>query len=178
MKKIIALLMITSCIVFFAEAKKTNDDSVNEDKVSETVDKAGEGIKKGVDAAGKGIKELFGKAKEKADEEDTKETKEKIKETGKKVGDKVKSGAEKTKEVIETHEVKNLTGTLKVKGFGKKVFSFKADDGKTYTLKTISGSEDSNLKLSAYNKKKVKITGILNTETNEITLTTYKLAGE
>ena len=47
-----------------------------------------------------------------------------------------------------------------------------------HTLKTISGSEDSNLKLSAYNKKKVKITGILNTETNEITLTTYKLAGE
>ena len=169
MKKIIATFLVAASIAVCAEAKKSesknSDSTISEQEISEALNKAGEEIKKGADKAGEGIKSFFGKAKEKASE------------IGQKVGDKVKAGAEKTKEAINSHSTKILTGVLNVKGKGKKaVMNFKAEDGNTYTLKTISGSEDSMLKLSAYNKKKIKISGILNTDTNEITLTTYSLA--
>lgn len=176
MKKIIASLLIVASMAVYAESKKSESSNTDQE-ISEALNKAGEGIKKGADKAGEGIKNFFGKAKEKATEENKEKAKGKASEIGQKVGDKVKSGAEKTKEAVNTHTTKILTGTLKVKGSGKKAtMTFKAEDGNTYTLKTISGSEDSMLKLSAYNKKKIKISGILNTETNEITLTTYSLA--
>lgn len=181
MKKIIATFLVAASIAVCAEAKKSesknSDSTISEQEISEALNKAGEGIKKGADKAGEGIKSFFGKAKEKATEENKEKAKEKASEIGQKVGDKVKAGAEKTKEAINSHSTKILTGVLNVKGKGKKaVMNFKAEDGNTYTLKTISGSEDSKLKLSAYNKKKIKISGILNTDTNEITLTTYSLA--
>ena len=176
MKKIIASMLIVASMAVYAESKKS-DPKINDQEISEAIDKAGKGIKKGADKASEGIKSFFGKAKEKLDGEAKEKTKETADKVGKKVEEKVKAGAEKTKEAVNTHETKFLTGTLKVKGSGKKATAtLKAEDGNTYTLKTITGSEDSMTKLSGYNKKKIKISGILNTETNEITLTTYSLA--
>lgn len=40
----------------------------------------------------------------------------------------------------------------------------------------MSSTEDSMIKFAGYNGKRIKVSGVLNTETNEMTLTTYKLA--
>ncbi|MDO4507534.1 MAG: hypothetical protein Q4B64_11365 [Spirochaetales bacterium] len=165
MKKIIAALLIATSVAFFASAEESNTDD------------AVQALNDAITTVGNEAKNLLEKAKGKITEENKDKAKTKANEIGQKVGEKVKDGAEKTKEAISKREPISCTGTLKVKGSGEKATAtIKADDGKTYKLKTMSGSADSMTKLSGYNKKKVKISGILNTETNEVTLTTYKLA--
>lgn len=185
MKKLILSFLFASLLFMpsLTFAKENVDREQAKKELTELVDEAGKKISKGVESAGKSIKKGVESAGDKA-KSDTAEkakskTKEKAGEIGSKISDAIKSGVKKTEETLNTHSTKFLTGTMHVKGSGKKArATFKADDGTTYPIKTISGSEDSMLKLSAYNKKRVKISGVLNTESKVITLATYKLANE
>lgn len=104
-------------------------------------------------------------------------TKNKASEIGNMIGDALKTGINKTEEALNKNKTKIVTGTLHVRGEGKNALAnIELDDGTKYVVKTISNSEDSMIKLAGYNGKRIKVSGVLNTETNEMTLTTYKLA--
>lgn len=173
---IFASLLFMPSLTF---AKESVDREQAKKELNELVDTAGKKISKGVESAGKSIKKGVESAGDKTKSGTAEKAKEKAGEIGSKISDAIKSGVKKTEETLNTHSTKFLTGTMYVKGSGKKAkATFKSDDGTTYSVKTISGSEDSMLKLSAYNKKRVKISGVLNTESKVITLATYKLATE
>ncbi len=61
-------MLIVASMAVYAESKKS-DPKINDQEISEAIDKAGKGIKKGADKASEGIKSFFGKAKEKLDGE-------------------------------------------------------------------------------------------------------------
>lgn len=104
-------------------------------------------------------------------------TKNKASEIGNKIGDAFKTGINKTEEALNKNKTKIVIGTLHVRGEGKNALAnIELDDGTKYVVKTMSNSEDSMIKLAGYNGKRIKVSGVLNTETNEMTLTTYKLA--
>ncbi len=173
---ILAACLMTQAFAWGKKAEEKEEKSQVEKDVSDALESAGNGISKGIEAASQGIKKGVGKVKEKSEDGTKERAKEKAADIGTKIGDSVKSGVKKTEDAINNHSPKFLTGTLKVKGKGKNTtFTLKADDGDTYTVKPFSSSEDAIIKLSAYNKMKIKISGMLNAETNTITLTTYKL---
>lgn len=185
MKKTLALIMMAATVAISANAfswgkkKPTETKAEPETKTEatksettllESIDNAEKNISKGIDS-------VLGKTKEKTVEDISTSIKSSADEFGKKVGDSIKTGAQKAEDAINTHQIKALVGELRVKGSGANtVFTLNAEDGNAYTLKTISSSEDSIIKLSAYNKKKIKVSGMLNTTTSTITLATYKLA--
>ena len=100
-----------------------------------------------------------------------------------KVGDKVSEGIDAAKEAAEkaisNHETSIIIGELVVKGKGKDMICYvKTGFFEKYRVKTITGTDDSYIKLAGYNGKKIKISGIMNMETKEITAITYKLSAE
>lgn len=185
MKKIIAAVLFSSCI-FLApsiHAKDKIDREQAKRELNEIIDSASEKISRGVESAGNSIKREIDSAARKTQEDAVEKavdkTKEKAEEIGARINDAIKTGVKKTEEALNSHSTKFLTGVLYVKGSGKKMtVTFKADDGTTYAVKTLSSSEDSMLRLSAYHKRRVKISGVLNTETKVITIATYRLAGD
>lgn len=99
-----------------------------------------------------------------------------IKNVGETIGSGIKSGVEKTGETIESKKVLRTTGILSVdKSSGEMTFTLTADDA-TYTVKPNGSSENARLKLSGFDGRKITVTGVLDKNTNEITLTSYKLA--
>lgn len=102
-----------------------------------------------------------------------------IKDVGQSIGNGIKSGAEKAGEFIESKKAVKVTGKLKVSGRDESlVFTIKGEDKVTYTVKPLSKSEDAALKLSGYKNRRITVTGVLDTDKNEITAASYKLASE
>ncbi len=113
-----------------------------------------------------------------------------IKEAGESIGSEIQKVVDSASEAINSKssdtsktsksskKAVKITGTLKVQedADGNLSFSIEDEDAETWTLKTISKSKDSTLKLSGYKDKKVVIKGIANEETKEITVTSYKLS--
>lgn len=97
-----------------------------------------------------------------------------LKNFGQSLGSAMKEGIHEAGEAIESKSLVKATGVLKVGLFSKR-YTLETDDG-DFELRTISQSEDSLLKLSGYKNRTITVTGILDTETNVITLTTYSLA--
>lgn len=92
------------------------------------------------------------------------------------LGESLREGAAEIKNTAENTQIISATGTLKKKWFSDSYRLVTEDE--TYGVSTISGSEDSLTRLSGYRNKLVTVTGVLNTESNELTLITYQLADE
>lgn len=93
---------------------------------------------------------------------------------GEALGATVLEGIEQAGDAVEKVTFVQATGTVREDLFSKNL-SLVTDDG-TFSLCTLSGTEDSRLRLSGYKNREITVTGILNAETNEITLLTYALS--
>lgn len=185
MKKFFRFILIVAIIgvaVFFVvknKGSKTEEvaqTTANETEEPSVWDSVSNGISNGIEAVGNGVKSGINKVK---GDTSAKESSEEEKGLFDKLSDTVKSGKDAAEKAISTHENTTLTGKLVVKGKGKNITCYvKTGFFEKYRVKTITGSEDSYTKLAGYKGKKIKVSGILNTETKEITATTYKLATE
>lgn len=181
MKKFFGFIFVIAIIggvaFFFVKNKNGKSENVSQTVVSETAeqntwDTVSNEISNGIEAVGKGIKSGINKLKGDSKSESAEE-----KGILDKLGDKVKAGKESAEKAISSHETTTITGKLVVKGKGKNMTCFvKTGFLKKYRVKTITGSEDSYTKLAGFKGKKIKVSGVLNTETKEITATSYKLA--
>ncbi len=183
MKKFFGFIFVIAIIggvaFFFVKNKNGKSENVSQPVVSETTeqntwDTVSNEISNGIEAVGKGIKSGISKVKGDSKSESVDE-----KGLFDKLGDKVKAGKDAAEKVISSHETTTITGKLIVKGKGENISCYVKTGFLTkYRIKTITGSVDSYTKLAGYKSKTIKVSGILNTETKEITATSYKLAKE
>lgn len=109
---------------------------------------------------------------------DFKEAGSNIKDAAENIKNGTKEAIKEVSKTVENNKLLSLQGTLKRGLFSKTNFTLEADDGTSYKLKTLSGSDDSYKKLSGFKNQKISVTGILNKQENTITMTTYKSIGE
>lgn len=192
MKKFFGFILVLAIIGGIVYFVMNNQNAKNgSGKQSTTVEKEDQGvwdsvsstISTGIEAVGSGIKAGIDKVKGDSDgtESNKKGSKAKESEADKDIfdliGDTFQSGKESVESIISNHETATLTGKLVVKGKGKNLKCYlKTGLFEKYTVKTLTGTQDSYLKIAGYKGKKVKISGIVNTETKEITVASYKLA--
>ncbi|MGN0729534.1 hypothetical protein [Treponema sp.] len=112
-------------------------------------------------------------SEENSDEGNVDKVAKKLKEIGQSIEVEVKSASEKTEKAINNTEKIKVSGVLKVEDLSTQSYVLSTDRG-TFTLHTITQSENSLEKLSKYKDKNILVSGILNKETNVITMTSYK----
>lgn len=97
----------------------------------------------------------------------------------KKATDGLAKGLNKAGEELQNHTVIWVTGRLEVKGKqGNRNFILKVQDGNRYKLKTVTGSETSIETLNLYKGKLISVKGVVNKETEEMTVLSYSLQVE
>ena len=176
---ILVVVVIGGVAFFFVKNKNSNTEMVPQSALDETTeqntwDSVSNEISNGIEAVGKGIKSGLDKVKVDSKDDSTDEP-------GffDKIGEIIKDGKESAEKVISSHETTTITGKLVVKGKGKNMTCFvKTGFLKKYRVKTITGTENSYTKLAGFKGKRIKVSGVLNTETKEITAASYKLAKE
>lgn len=143
------------------------------DTVKSGAEEAGESVKEGIGDAGSALKENAGNVGDSV-QQGLESIGNALQQGADELGESFKDSADEIKDTAENTQLIKATGTLKKRLFSS-TYTLVTDDA-TYTVDTISGSEDSLTKLSGYKNKRITVTGLLNTDTGRLTLTTYQLA--
>lgn len=171
MKKIIVVFMIFFGVAAFGMAEEAAQEKTPDawDSIKSDLKDAGNSLKNS-------IKSIAGGIKDSIDDETKEKAKDQAGKAGQAAAGALKKGAEKLEETTEKNKVVTVKGILKQGLFDSKKFTLEAEDGNVYVLKTISESDDSYKKLSAFKNEKISVSGVLSIEENSIKMASYKSA--